>query len=314
MRVSFTTRDGESFELDPLGFGARLWARINTRMDDSSFLRVICVLFLLIYFRDLFVFRYPAAASLGGVSLLFTALLFPSILERPVYWLILLVPNTWMILKTPYFAANHAFLELYMILTYFIVSRMKEPNDRVGHLQRMSKVLLSLVMISAVLHKLLSSSFLNGQLFYFRWLTDIFIHDRINTLFFADYRELAGRNWGLFDSYISTAWSPEAPVFETPMDLLFLFQILAIVVAVAEASIPIICLVPRIERVKHLVILPFVIGTALCTPEFTFLTLVALMGLSQCKQDESKTRWGYVAVIILMNAYGYAFVWFLAFS
>ena len=173
VRVSFTTRDGKSFQLNPLGFGAGLWARINTRMDDSSFLRVICVLFLLLYFRDLFVFRYPAAASLGGISLLLTALLFPSILDRPVYWLMLLLPNTWMILKTPYYASNHAFLELYMILTFFIVSRIKEPKDRVRHLQRITKVLLSLTMISAVLHKLLSSSFLNGQFFYFRWLTDI---------------------------------------------------------------------------------------------------------------------------------------------
>ncbi len=63
--------------------------------------------------------------------------------------------------------------------------------------------------------------------------------------------------------------------------------------------IPITCLVPRIERLKHFVIIPFVIDTSLLTPEFTFLALVALMGLIQCQENESKPRGTYVAVIIL---------------
>ena len=103
-------------------------------------------------------------------------------------------------------------------------------------------------------------------------------------------------------------------VRESPDPLLYVFQILAIAVVVIEVIIPIVCLVPRIERLKHLVILPFVIATSLFTPEFTFLTLAALMGLMQCREDESKTRWTYVAVIILMNAYAYAFVWDLEWS
>ena len=98
MRVSFTTGDGKSI---PFGLGGRLWALVNSRMHDSSFLRVIYLLFLLLYLRDLFVVRYPPVAAVGGISLLFTALLFPRVFDRSLFWLVLLIPNAWMILKAP---------------------------------------------------------------------------------------------------------------------------------------------------------------------------------------------------------------------
>jgi hypothetical protein len=230
------------------------------------------------------------------------SLLFAPVRRHPVTWLALSALIGARIVAVWPLSDNHIYLLAYWCLAIGLALGMKSPA---AALAASSRWLLGAAFALAVVWKgVLSPDYLDGRFFRVTLLTD----DR-----FADAVMLVGN---MTSNQIQDARAFLQPLpegaeladpawFGEPTELRLFGKIMTWGAFALEGLVAFLCLVPsgQLERARHLVVMLFCLTTYALAPVAGFGWLLAAMGLSQCRPDQTSLRAAYVGVFFVVLLY-----------
>ena len=158
-------------------------------INTSEWLNWIKTLFLIIVLSD----AYDDPNRLYAIPVIlicFYGFFTPkSSLKNPLFWLCLLVFVP--LVKEDYaLAANHHFLEVYIIITFLIQSYFDLGQD---YIQKIFKLIFSILMGLAFGYKIFSSQVLDGSVYHLMWATGV-MFENISPYLMENYLQLVQEN------------------------------------------------------------------------------------------------------------------------
>ncbi len=225
----------------------------------------------------------------------------PHALYHRMLWLGLTLATGWRVLADWPLADNHAYLLCYWCLAFACSLSLPDPRRA---LATHGKWLIGLVFLLATVWKVvLSPDYLNGTFFQFILLAD----ER-----FAHFAKLVG---GLTEAQIEMSYQALLPDGERDAALMLpsLPSRFTLLVRVAtwwtvslEATVGLCFLLPpsdKAVRWGHGLLLIFCITTYVIAPVVGFGWLLLLMGLAQCKPNQSILKSAYLTVYAVLLLY-----------
>lgn len=222
-------------------------------------------------------------AAIPVILLCFTGLFsYRLLIDRWLYWALYLVFLPFV--KEGYeLAANHHYLQYYMVMCFCIQSLLKKEEAYISHL---FKLLFSSVMLIAVVQKLIVPEVINGTAYHLMWGTGT-MFETISPFFMEDYVSMVLDNQ---EALRRAANSPsKTPIqLSAGSDLLpGLFFLYAWVIILFELILAILIWTPY-KKTTLFAVLCFVLFVPLATWENTFLSLLSILFIPQIgfKKDQ----------------------------
>jgi len=262
-------------------------------LNTNQWLTWVKTLFLIIVLSD--VYDDPNRLYAVPVILLcFYGLFTPkSSLKNPWFWLCLLVFVP--IVKGDYaLAANHHFLEVYILLTFLIQSYYDLDQ---AYVEKIFKLIFSILMGIAFGYKVYSSQVLDGSVYHLMWSTGV-MFENLSPYLMENYALLVQKNNQLLEQ-LSLDFSISTVTLEQgPQVLNGLFMVYAWLILIVEF---VLCFIfwTRIQKLGHLFLLLFVLFVPIATWENTFLSLVSLLAIPQIKENKQILMPIYVGIILV---------------
>ncbi|QDU26322.1 hypothetical protein ETAA8_14000 [Anatilimnocola aggregata] len=239
------------------------------------------------------------------VPLFALGLIFRRWLHAPAFWYV-----TAMLLgATVYFnwesADNHKYLFVYWTLA--LCCTFSLPKSEWGEsLARTSRLLIALCMILATVWKITTPQYIDARFFTFELLVDErFAHFTswttgvpLSTL--AENRDLREQLIrGHFPGLTQVTLAGGAQVAPLAMFLTWWTVLI-------EGLLGILFFLPKSNRIKHTrnaLLILFAVTTYSVAPVRGFGWMLMLLGLAQCEYEDRTYRWGYLAALLLIQAY-----------
>jgi len=242
------------------------------------------------------------------------ALLFPSFLTSPKFWLPILVASIPTVALYWYTIDNHKYLLFYWVIVVSLCSLIKEDSSFLKITGESARLLMFLTMAAAVLQKTISDSYLNGEMFSYFLLTDdrFFFWSSLlscvtqqDLIYNSELLKEAGRAVGVAQTpeFQLRGWECIQPVAHTFTWLNYLDQaLLALLVAfrLFDQSI-----------IKHAMIIIFIIGTYLIAPVYGFGWTLCIFGMCYTANQDNKIFNFYLFTLIVLCVYE-VFFWRLS--
>lgn len=247
------------------------------------------------------------------VPLFALGLIFRPWLRTPAFWYV-----TAMLLGTTiYFnweaTDNHKYLFVYWCLALCATFSLPRSEWR-GTLADTSRLLIGLCMILATAWKVLTPQYLDGRFFTFELLADerfahftswttgvslealagnrelreLLVHGHLTGTAVSSV-ELTG---GAQVAWLATLLTWWTVLIEGALGLLFVIP----TARVAKQM-------PWLPAVRNTLLILFAVTTYSVAPVRGFGWMLMLLGLAQCEDDERTFRWGYLAALLLIQAY-----------
>ena len=268
--------------------------RPASRSAGDLALRV--TLLVLLLDPSLFWFQRLPVVGLAGAGLVFAHLL-----RAPGLWAAMFVAVAWPVVWNWPFSDNHDYLRVLWVGAVALSLRGSDPR---AALAANARLLLGGTFLFATLWKLvLSPDFVDGSFFRVTLLTDGRFHE-LAVLFGG----MTDASLEALDLAMDAAFRGD-PVTLPPLPpaLGRLATFLTVYTGAIEAAIALCFLWPRPERgpgrIRNLVLLGFAATTFAFATVRGFGWLLMTLGLAQCRQDETRTRVAYVAMIFVIEAY-----------
>lgn len=269
------------------------WFLINT----SEWLNWIKTLFLIIVLSD----AYDDPNRMYAIPVIlvcFIGLFAPkSSLKNPLFWLCLLV-FVPMVKEDYALAANHHFLEIYIIITFLIQSYFDLDQD---YIQKIFKLIFSLLMGLAFGYKIFSSQVLDGSVYHLMWATGV-MFENISPYLMENYLQLVQENNQLLNQLGQDFSISTIELKKGPPVLFGLFMVYAWLILLVEF---ILCFVfwTRFHKLGHLLLLLFILFVPIATWENTFLSLVSLLAIPQIKENKQILMPIYAGIILVYMSF-----------
>ena len=235
------------------------------------------------------------------VNVIFIALCFMGFLPQMelrknfVFWVFL--GGLYFFTKNGYpLLANHHFLIFYLLLSKAIHSFLELNEREETHIYR---IYFSVIMLVAALYKLSFSEVMSGSVYYYMWGNNM-IFEAFTPLFYEGYSEVVSNNIDQLNRLFQT--NSDGIVLDGgPLNLMPFFMFYTWTAVVLELLLSFLFWTPW-SRITHFVILVFLLLVPLATTEFTFLSLVSLLGLSQVNRQTKHYAWIYAGIILFYTS------------
>lgn len=262
-------------------------------INTSEWLKWVKTLFLIIVLSD--VYDDPSRLyAIPVILICFIGLFAPkSTLKNPWFWLSLLVFVP--IVKEDYaLAANHHFLEIYILFTFLIQSYFDLDQD---YIQKTFKLIFSVLMGLAFGYKIYSSQVLDGSVYHLMWATGAMFKN-ISPYFLENYVQLVQENNQLLNQLGQDFSLSTIELKKGPPVLIDLFMVYAWLILFVEF---ILCFIfwTRFHKLGHAILLLFVLFVPIATWENTFLSLVTLLTIPQLKENKHLLMPVYAGIILV---------------
>lgn len=288
----------------------RLRSAVATAVRDLARLDVLdlvprLTLLLLILFNG----------SFWALPTLLRILLVGALLYRPVYrsgwfWLAVTAALGYFHLERWYEIDNHKYLMTYWCLALAVALLLRGDDARRRQvLARNARLLIGLCMVFAVFWKLVSPDYLDGTFFRYALLVDSrfeSVTTSVGGLEPEDAYRNDARLKSHFDGPSDGRASAEVELIDTPRlgwlaDLLTWWTI-GIELALALAFLLPDRWPPRV-RLRHALLLLFVVTTYSLTPVIGFGWLLIIMALAHLPPEHQRLRLTYLVVLLLLVSY-----------
>jgi hypothetical protein len=242
------------------------------------------------------------------------ALLFPSFLTSPKFWLPILAAAIPSVVFYWYVIDNHKYLLFYWVIVVSLSSFIKEDSSFLKITGECARLLMLLTMAAAVLQKTISGSYLNGEMFSYLLLTDdrFFFWSKLfscvtqqELIYNSEMLKQAGRaisNAQALEFQLK-GWECVQPVAQYFTWINYLDQ----------ALLSLLVLFKRFDQsfFKHALIMLFIIGTYLVAPVYGFGWTLCIFGMCFTANQDNKNFNLYLYSLIILCAYE-VFLWRLS--
>ena len=253
----------------------------------------VCLLVLLLDVPWFWFQRVPLQIACG------LGLLWPALPRDARYWAGLTVLVGWPLFWNWPFSDNHDYLRAFTTLAIALALTTREPALT---LRTSARLLIGGTFFFAALWKLvLSPDWLDGTFFRVTLLSDPRFHELAVLAGGASWQTLDAFDTAL-TAFLSTG-SGWPGAFVEPPGLRPLALVLTAFTAVLEAGISAAFLWPRLARWRNVLLIAFGATTFAFATVRGFGFLLMTLGLAQCKDDERRARFGYIATLFLIEAY-----------
>ncbi len=245
---------------------------------------------------------YGASSSAVEVPVRILAtvmLVFPTFLTQPALWWLLTVALVAGNARDWYTIDNHKYLITYWVLACTISLHVRERHQWLGGVAR---TLTVLVFGFAVLWKLVGGEYLNGSFLYYTFLTDSRLTRLSAAVTGTPFGELsllprAVEFLGDQGTVGTTLMLPTVPSLLT-VALTLSWLTLAIEGAIGAVHVS---GQTRFYPVRHFSLMTFVALTYFLLPVTGFASILLLMGLAQCRADDTRMRFRYLLMLGVMQ-------------
>ena len=242
------------------------------------------------------------------------ALLFPSFLSSPKFWLPILAAAIPSVAVYWYLIDNHKYLLFYWVIVVSLCSFIKEDSSFLKITGECARLLMLLTMAAAVLQKTISDSYLSGEMFSYLLLTDdrFFFWSKLfscvtqqELIYNSEMLKQAGlaiSNAQALEFQLK-GWECIQPVAQYFTWLNYLDQ----------ALLSLLVLFKRFDQsfFKHALIMLFIIGTYLVAPVYGFGWTLCIFGMCFTANQDNKNFNLYLYSLIILCAYE-VFLWRLS--
>ena len=203
------------------------------------------------------------------------------VVNHSLYWMgfMVLIP----LLKGGYeLAANHHYLEFYIVLLFFFQSLLKLPFTSI---KLHFKWMFSLIMVLACFQKLILPEVRSGEAYHFMWSTGT-MFEEISPWLMENYTSLVQENLDAIDrlGYLETGATIQ--LLSGPNFLKSFFEIYTWSIIIFELILAFIFWT-RHQLYGQIMVLIFVLFVPLATWENTFLSLVTLLCMTMTQEKKS---------------------------
>ena len=215
------------------------------------------------------------------------------VVNHPLYWVafMVLIP----LLKGGYeLAANHHYLEFYIVLLFFFQSLLKLPFTTI---KLHFKWIFSLIMVLACFQKLILPEVRSGEAYHFMWSTGT-MFEEISPWLMEDYASLVQENLDGIDRLGYREIGATTQLLSGPNFLGGFFKIYAWSIILFELLLAFIFWT-RHQLFGQLMVLIFVLFVPLATWENTFLSLVSLLCMSLTQEKKSFFYPAFSGIILI---------------
>lgn len=281
----------------------RFFEKIHNKYIDNRLLEISVIMSLITVMLFM-----QHSRLLTGVIFLFIpiAILFKEIALNRVYWIVLSLLMTIGFLPLYFTVDNHTFLTLYWIFAIAVSLWFKNSYSVLSY---NSRVLIGLCFLFATFWKLMSPEFLRGDFFLVTFLTDHRFFD------FAELTagitpEIRSYNLGIFENIINSTNRTESGILQSTSIALILSKFMAYWTVFIEGWIAIAFLLPRktvVSRYRDIPLIIFMLTTYPIATVRGFATLLAVMGFTQCGEENKTMRVLYVLIFALIPIFSLPF-------
>lgn len=292
-----------------------MFADLRRRIDlwcepESSHFDLAMVLTLLMF---LFYAREPGFPFMVwaplSVAVIVAALIWPRVRASPYVWLFLTIAMVWARLPQLTVMDNHHYLIAYwfVAVTACLVSG---PEDAERRIARSARLLIGLAMGFAVVAKLLSGEFADGDFFEFLLLAgkrfDAFaeIVLRVPAADLVANREAIA---ALVTPGATANWAPEVtlvgPEHVKIVAVLLAGWTLAIEGAAAIAFLSPVN-TPRWRAARNGSLIVFCLTTYAIATVGAFAWILIILGIAQCEKEDRLVRFAYSGAFVMVLVFG----------
>ncbi len=275
-----------------------------TGSDSVSFVAVVSTLsVLLLIFHGYHHYYFSVPFQIMVIGLL----LVPAFGRTEWFWLIVACFSGAALWLEWFDADNHKHLLFYWMLVMYLVYEIKSDDERAQFLAQAAKYLLGFTMGVAVLQKTISPDYLSGDFFEFVLLTDsrftvftsLFTNLDVATLqenlrIFSQARDVTS---------VSAGDSLKLHSDESVRRLSLVVTWINYIDQMLIATLVFIRLPQRMEFIKHISIMIFIIPVYAIAPVIGFGWLIIIWGYCIVPDRMKELRLGYIGLFFLVSLY-----------
>lgn len=247
----------------------------------------------------------PFSIKIGIVLVAIFLLFFPkkNKFTQP-FWFMVVFVIAYEILQHYFIAANHLFV-LFYLGVLILIARIYFYNAS-GIIEQNTKMILSLLLFFGGLQKLLSTSFLQGDLMHFMFLQGQLAEPLLQTETFQSYFQ---ENNDALAQYAQNYPSGSKHVFLRPIipHQYFFFYLFSIFIIAVEFVLAAMVWI-RNQKLKFIFFSVFLIGLLLTRIETGFASMLCLMLAIQLPSIEKTYKWCYLilfCICLILMAVGF---------
>ncbi|MGC6480492.1 MAG: hypothetical protein ACON42_08950 [Flavobacteriaceae bacterium] len=235
------------------------------------------------------------------INVIFIALCFAGFLpqihlrKNLVFWAVL--AGLYLLTKNGYpLLANHHFLIFYLLLSkvFHIYFKLNEQQEA-----QVYKVYFSIIMLVAAIYKLQSSDLMNGSVYYYMWVNNM-LFESVTPYVYESYSVLTADNVNALEGLFQRN-KGSITLDKGPLDLLPFFKLYTWTAVILELLVSFLFWTPW-TKMTHIIVLLFIFLVPLATTEFTFLSLVSLLALSQVNEHSRSFAWIYAGLLLFYTS------------
>ena len=228
-------------------------------------------------------------------------LLSPLLLLSRWTWFAVFAAMAWVLMENWQTIDNHKYLMTYWALACALCVSVRNSEEV---LSWNGRILIGLAFAFAAVWKILPGEFLDGSFFHGLFLTDGRFYG-FSMLAGGLDGEVIKENFGLMKRLLSSPGAKAAVVLSSSPRLEFIAWVASYWVLLVEGSIAIAFLIPlrmpRVETVRHLILMLFVCTTYVLAPVDRFPSLFSILGFAYCPTSHKRLRTSYLLIFLVMQ-------------
>ena len=238
------------------------------------------------------------------LNIVFAAAIFAAADVRRNPWTFLVLAACWVpdLVLRWFRHEDHVYLAVYWCLA---LGLSRFSADPVPTLRTNARLLIGLCFTFAVIAKIRAPEFLDGTLFHYILLVDHRFRDAITTTVGGLDSQMVVDNARMLASLNRWDAVGEVAVLHSPPAVRWVATLMTLGTVAIEGALAVVFLAPDrvfLARWRHTVLIGFCVAVYVVAPVVGFGCLFLGMGAAQCRLDQPRLRFAYVALyFVLLN-------------
>lgn len=270
----------------------------NLNLIDISTKALSLIFFIYIFKSD---FPHRRFSIFFLLIIIFSLFFNQKILSKIVFWVSSIIILSIDLTTNWYRVANHHFVLFFCCLLFFFVLRQPKHKQQ-DYLQNNGRSILLVLLFFASIQKLLSPTFIDGS-FVGQYLTSGGFFQLILSKI-ESYQNYIASNRTIITEFNSQVPNATAsiqlngnPKIISTISLIYTYSIL-----IFESLVFYVFLRVKNLNIRHYFLIGLIIAVFISRLECGFLSLLCLLGITQCNEKQSNFKLIYVFLITLFSA------------
>ena len=255
---------------------------INNKEKNIHLMFAITV-FIQLMLLDITSFQYNFFIHIIIICLMIGLFFKKELLYKRMFWAIISTLFFVSIMFNYYLVSNHLFLTFYLALLLFI-SLSYNVAQQPEILRFNVKLILSIMMVAAAIHKLLVPDFINGSIMKYQVSSGILFE---GFTYFSSYNDIINFNNQSMQELLKSPNKSYAVNLISPINLNNFYTYFSWLIIISELMFPLFIFIKN-EIVKHSFLIIFLTFLAITRDELGFFSLLCIMCYALINHDKDK--------------------------